>query len=542
MFLREVFMRERKGHYATLARADGRGWNRSLLLGSVSLLLVAGIAALACGGGGKDKAEDIPEEILPREIAVADVFDVQLPDRVETAAPEVAIEVSPDVVEPPANTIPVPEPVVEKFTVIVTTNSTSGIPGQEFTLEARVGRGQATGGVTYEWDFGAGQAVGGHPLHGATQTVGFDQEGRHVVSVVATDEDDNRASSGVFMTIVPVEDYRVGDVDDDGTVSQADVTLAAQHLAGDLVLTPAEFLRAEVSLDGFLNQFDLDLIQMAVDQAASAPRHLWPAAGSLGAHIRLIHPALLAPEAEVVVEFDQSGPLVPVRGRPGYATFVVPPQFTDSQTITIALEVEGQMADSFEFEVFSLPAASAQAGERVKEGVAVLGEVLQVLPLMLDTYMDQLSVDEQQQSVMLGMTQVAMESYAVSSAAFVDTFDQLDAQARAAFEQVALANGLEETVSELQDLKETLEAASLFEQGPYFITAEEAASLMDAVCSALAVAEAADDMAMVSEIAAGYLGWFDTWPADTSPVLGEVIPTCPTCPTPWGPSATSSPR
>ncbi len=54
---------------------------------------------------------------------------------------------------------------------------------------------------------------------------------------------------------------RLGDVNNDGTISVSDYTLIRLHWMGTRTLTPEEFYRADVNQDGIVNETDSNMVQ-----------------------------------------------------------------------------------------------------------------------------------------------------------------------------------------------------------------------------------------------------------------------------------------
>jgi hypothetical protein len=418
-----------------------------------------------------------------------------------------------------------PKFVPEKFAIRVTASATIGETGQPFSLDVFTGRGAAEGALTYAWSFDGGEPEAGNPADGPHQVVSFKNAGDYAVSATATDGQGAAATNGVLLRVFEAgAKFTVGDVNGDGQVAQDDVEAAKTHLDGGKLLTLAEFRRAEVDLDRRLRPADLELIQSAVDAGEAAPARLWPAAGSLGAKIRLIHPALLDVTREAEVVFEGAEPLVPVRGLPGYATFVVPPELDQAGTVKLTLKMGQEVAAEFDFEVLPLPAASKEPGARILEALELLEEVLITYPETLDTYFESMKATPKEAAVIQGMMQVARDTFILHRAAFVEVFQSMEPEGRAAFEQIALANGLDEVIAGLKAAKGQLEAPLLPAwAGAHGIDAGTAATLLGILCAAYDIADFSAQVAEINEIAAGYLGWFDWWPLNKVPIVGQVI-------------------
>ena len=421
-----------------------------------------------------------------------------------------------------AGLLTAPTLVKAEFTVVVEVNSTTGIPGQKFQFETRKARGTPAGELTFQWNLDGGVSADAQESV-AGREASFPGKGQYLVSVLAVDGQGNKATAGVLITIHSQSQHYVGDVNGDGEVAQTDANLIASHLAGELQLAPAQFGRADVDLDGVLTQSDADLIQSAVDEEEPAPRLLQPASGSLGTSILLVHPVLLAPDEDVTVRFDGSDPIVPLRSMPGYAVLPVPPDQDAAGTTKLRVLVEGQEMDQFDFEVLASTTPSAEPGQKVTEAIDLLGASLDTLPLLLDAYLTPLKTSATQRAVFHGLTTIAADSFAVNGAAFRDAFLEMDAEGRAAFEKVALANGLDDALATLGELKERTATLAGWGPGPAFLLPEESAAVLEALCAARELLDAANHINEINAIASGYLCWFDWWPLNATPAVTEVV-------------------
>jgi len=488
-----------------------------------TVMLVVGIVGLAACGGGSD---DSGAADAKNDAAVPADVEVLLPPDVTgdgSLLDRSALETHGlDVVSPPNALMP-PPLVLEKFTVNLVASTTLCTVGQPVTLDALPARGEAAGDLAAVWDLGGADPGAENPADGHHQVVTFSKPGLFLVSVTMTDANGDASEAGAVVNVLAAADgFTVGDVDGDGSVTADDVEAVRAHIEDGKLLALDQFRRAEVDLDGRLRAEDMDLIQSAVDAGEPAPTRLWPTSGALGRKVRLIHPALLDVSREARVVFEGAEPLVPVRGLPGYATFVVPPEMGTPGTVSLTLEMGGETADVFDFDVLALPAASPEPGARVLEALALLEEVLTEFPKTLDLYFQTMGANEQQLAVIQGLAFVARDTVITHRAAFVDAFSMMEPDGRAAFEQLALANGLDEVISQLQEARARINA-SLPAGGLPTIDAGTAANLLSILCAAYDITDLASQVADINSEVASYLGWFDWWPMNKIPIVGQVI-------------------
>jgi hypothetical protein len=506
---------------------------------SGSALIVVCLLVLSCGGTDKQEPTEtvgdvpsdqatLPDALRPGDLPggegagadlVGDVpVDIPGPgDTVPAEVPGTEVATFPHAFMPPPFK-------AEKFTVNLRAQTTSGVVGQVFSLEVVQARGKPGAGVVYAWDFDGGDADPANPVDGAVQAVSFAEAGTYLVSVTATDGDGDSTSAGTLIRVFAAGGkFLVGDVDGDGEVAQADWDAASAHLEGAKLLPTESFRRADVDLDGRLREADLELIAQGVEDGLGVPTKLWPAQGALGRKIRLIHPALLDPAVGVVMVFEGAEPLVPVRGLPGYATFIVPPELDKPGTVKLALQADGKTADEWDFEVLPLPQASKEPGSKVLLAMELLEEALVAYPEKLDTFLGVFSATPEQAAAIQGMMEVARDSFITHRQAFAEAFSKMEPEGRAAFEQIALANGLDEVIERLQGLDGGDSGGAAPFAGTCALTPGQAATLLGVLCAALDIADIASQVAEINSIAADYLGWFDWWPLNTLPIVGQVI-------------------
>ena len=455
------------------------------------------ISAVACSNGTDDGGG-------PPEDAVGDQSDVGGADIGDS-----------DVVIGAHAYLP-PPLTLQAFTVVLESGTTAAAVGQTVELHARAARGAAEGALTWAWELDGAAAVG--DAGGPELSVTFPEAGRFAIEVTATDENGDAAAAGVLIQVYAADAaFRVGDVDDSGTVDQADVDALEAHVTGGATLPVEAFGRADVDLSGRLTRADLLLVEAALPSGL-APEVVSPGTLRIGQKGLLIDPALLVPGDDVGLAIgDLEIPFY--RGKPGYAAFVVPPDATAGPA-ALTVTVGGVEAATYDLELLEMPAASAEPGEKVLEALDLLEQALIYMPDMIEVYLDTLSVEGNERAALQGMLEVGIDSFIAHRVAFEEGFLAMDADGRAAFERIALANGLDEALADIQGLLADLEATTDFADQ---ITLGQANTIMSIICAALTVADVSDQVAEINDIAAGYLDWFDWWPLNVAPLIGPVI-------------------
>ena len=145
---------------------------------------------------------------------------------------------------------------------------------------------------------------------------------------------------------------------------------------------------------------------------------------------------------------------------------------------------------------------------------------MQRLPEFIDHYVQSLEADAEQRAVISGLIQYAVNSYPVQKDDFIAAFDTMTNEAKAGYEQIALANGLDELLLRLDDIEAKLAVIDAHKRAITFNQADSQ-TFIDIVCTAREIADVsaaiADINASVADILDGlsYVDWL--------PVVGQVV-------------------
>jgi PKD domain-containing protein len=413
--------------------------------------------------------------------------------------------------------------VLEEFTIKVSVSSTIGRVGEEFELEAILNKGEPVGQLVYAWDFGDGQRSIVNPADGAIQAVVFNTPGNYLVSVEASDDDGHVTEAGAYFVVLEADQvFTLGDVDDNGVVELADADLVRDHMAQEVALGLVEAARADIDLDSILSEKDVRLIELAAVNGL-APRYLSAAEGSFGKLLWMTHPELLEPSAQVTIQFDGAEAQVPVRTRPGYATFVVPLELTTPGAITLKLLVGGVEQDSFDFTILAPPVASNPPGDKIVDLMGRIDTAIEVLPDLLTTYLDEIQASDDEKAAVLGMLLVADNSFSAHRESFVEAFLMMEDEGKELFEQIALANDLDEVLDQLTALE--IELSELPPPAPPEPGLQDVFSeaTVEAICLAHKIVDIAEKVAYINDIAAAVVNLIDFFPLNRLPIVRQVI-------------------
>lgn len=383
---------------------------------------------------------------------------------------------------------------VPAFSIHMAPYPTLGVTGQAFSLSAAVGFGEPDGDLTWAWELDGGVAEGA--ADGATITVAFEMPGEHRVLVTATDGAGNSLQTGALLQVFqPGDTFVLGDVDGDGATSLGDAELALAATQRLAQLDPAHADRADILVDGRLTEQDAALIEAAAQTGKGAPIFMSPTSGARGRVVHLMHPALLSPAARALLVFGDAEPVIPVRGRPGYATTFVPMTLDAAATIEIALLVDGEEVERFDFEVLEPAATSAIPGATVLEAMSLLAQVSGALPGAVTELVDAVEFSGDEAKVLQGLASFTSVELAARAAEFETVFAALDPAIQTLYEELALANGLADAIGELHGLAERLSGAK---EGA--LSVSTTAAIITVVCLIEDIADVSEKLAGINNV------------------------------------------
>ena len=412
-----------------------------------------------------------------------------------------------------------PDSFTEEFTVVIDTTATLGAIGEPITVTARPYHNAPMTDPTYAWTFEGDPTVNAIDAADATQELTFDAAGAFRVELSATDDMGNTVSTGILLQVFDAGASAViGDVDGDGSITATDGMWARERVVGSTLLDPEEYARADVDLDGVVTDLDATLIEGAVGELA--PSYLSANSGAFGKRLLLIHPALLDPAAEITVQFSGGSPMVPYRGALGYAVFFVPEGLTEGSS-SIDVLVDGSVGETLSFTVEADPVPSTDGADALA-AMERLATAADELPALFDEIAIAWEGVVVERSVLVGLAEVASNSLRAHVDAFADTYESMEGEGREAFEQIALANGLDEVIAQLDEI-ETLLADIAADSGEFNVGPAASQRLIDIVCAAQSIADVADAVAGINETAAEIIGTVDFFPVNRLPIVGQVI-------------------
>lgn len=375
-----------------------------------------------------------------------------------------------------------PGPAVDPFVLRVTADSAIGVAGQAFRVEATPD-GEVPADIAWRWSAETGDGEADGPVF----TVRFADEGPHEITVEA-EADGVTVTSGAVLMVYPAAPI-LGDVDGDGETAEADLALLQAFLAADATLDDAAEARADLNRDLDLDGEDVRLLEALLrgEDLVEAT----PVAGSRGTLVQLMHPALLDPAARLAARFD--GAELPLnRGAPGFATIIVPLEAGPPRAVVIELMDGEAVLHGYAFEVLDPPAVR---GDEVPESFEKLQGAIELMPPLIEAYLADLEVPDDERALMTAMFQAVAEQFAEQRAAFAAHWDQLSEEQQAIYTEVALANGLDQALADLDAI------ALRMRTGMQQISTER---LIELVCLARDLSKVTKVISQVNNIA-GYV-------------------------------------
>lgn len=361
-------------------------------------------------------------------------------------------------------------------------------PEQEVVLEAALVGGEVNGDLSYTWSTDTGTWLNDDGA--ATRTVAFDDEGVHIVDLTVTDaaEDQDRASFAVVVVDGDNVDP-IGDVDGNGTIDQTDLDLLAEFMSEETVPTQSEVAAADLDLDGRLTARDASWLETALS-SGEAPSVVWPTEGARGRRVQVIHPALLDPGASMEMHFGDDQATGPVRQRPGYATTMVPLDATEAAEVDLTLWADGSEVARWTFDVRAPAEASDTPGSTVIKGLELVESGAAILKNLAPLWAEEAGLESDPQTLVAVWFDVSLSDVAARAAEAAEAMAAVDRDVMVLFEEIAMANGLAESVASLELVTE-----ELAEFGTSSLTVAEGEALASIICAINVIADEMEDFA-----------------------------------------------
>lgn len=359
--------------------------------------------------------------------------------------------------------------------------------GQEVTLT--VVAIDTTSELTYRWTLGEAEAVD-DGSDTATRRLRFDTAGKHTVQVEGTDADGHTAGVGAVVYVMDDALGVVGDVDGSGALDAQDRLRLVDALQGRATLGLDAAERADVDQDDAVTEQDLALIGEAIVAGEQAPRWLGTHEGSRGKFVLFIDPALLDPSKRAEVAFGDLPPSTPARAQPGYATAMVPLEYTTATAVDVVLRVDGVEVARYSFQVTAPVLGDGPPGARLDEAFERMARSLDGATETLTTSLALLEVSGDDADFLRGTLAAATSELRTAFEAMATTFAAQSPETRALVQELAYANGLAEAL-------ETLRAIDPGDTVTGGLSAAEGMSLISTVCDLEAVAGAAEDLGAI---------------------------------------------
>lgn len=461
---------------------------------------------------------------------------------------------------------------LEKFSAHVKTSRISGTKDTVFEAAASVTGGTPEGTVTYEWKLPAeGSFVKGSKTDSSV-SFKFSKAGEYTVEAILKDAAGTEVKTGGGVIVFDSSDtYLIGDINDDGKVDQSDVDLLLAYVEKTGEMTDAQIKGSDFNLDTRIDSLDVDILKTALD-SGKAPVHIQKgvtasgdpimdeASGdpimlsASGDPIMIINPMLLTAGGNFSVSFKEAASLKAVSWdaaclkniegrpgvgkilfdsvRPGYGTFVIPPEYMCLKAET---GVEVTLSDGTDsvvviknLKILPLPEASATPGEKVLETMGRLRVALTAVSDGLDAYAENIEATDDEKAALKGLAMGASEQYNEAYGNFYVNFNQLDDEGKAAYERFAKAQGLDDANERLKAATEEviyytriIKGESVYKAG--FGTPSLGEAMIKLVCAFNKIANIAAIVGDINENVASVLDYLDWWPLNKAPVVGPVI-------------------
>lgn len=350
---------------------------------------------------------------------------------------------------------------LQPFVVAIAADLSAAAAGATHNLTASVVA--STNAVNqWDWDFG-----GGLTATGANASISFATPGAYPITLTATDSEGRTSSTGMVLIALgavattpggaPLPAL-IGDVDGDSFITLADAHRIAKHASGVEFLAAGALPAADFDLDGDVDEGDALLLAQAVMDGNTLPSALSVTGGTPGTFVNMLSTALLDPAVKATVKIGSFGTFDVFRPLIGYATFAIPldlgggigAAFTPGP-ITIDLLIDDVVTESFAFELAAVTAGS-EPGSRIRYMLDLLGQARGPLRNAVDQQLTLFTVGGDSKNTMLGLVQYSNTGLSTFENDVKALLDRMDANVLQAFDLAAKANGLEDTIADLEDL------------------------------------------------------------------------------------------
>ncbi|HPS31112.1 MAG TPA: dockerin type I domain-containing protein [bacterium] len=461
---------------------------------------------------------------------------------------------------------------LEKFSANVKASRISGTKDTVFEAEVYVTGGTPEGAVTYEWKLPAEGILSIGTKTDKKVSFKFSKAGEYTVEVTVKDAAGTEiVTGGGFIVFDSSKPFTIGDLNDDGVVDQTDVDLLTAYVEKTGEMTDAQIKASDFNLDTRIDTLDVDILKTALD-SGKAPVHVQrgvtasgdpimdEASGdpimlsASGDPIMIINPMLLNAGGNYSISFKEVNLLKAVSWddaclksiegkpgvgkvlfdsvRPGYGTFVIPPEYMCLKAETGVEVTLSNGTDSVvvmkDLRIQPLPAASAKPGTKVLETMGRLRVALSAVQDGLDTYADNIEATDDEKAALKGMALAASEQYDEAYGSFYVNFNELDDAGKTAYERLAKAQGLDDANERLKAATEEviyytklIKGESVYKAG--FGTPSLGESMIKLVCAFNKIANIAAIVGDINENVSAVLDYLDWWPLNKAPVVGPAI-------------------
>ena len=298
-----------------------------------------------------------------------------------------------------------------------------------------------------EWDFDDGATQLGSEV-----TKSFTEAGMYKIEVTVLDSIGEQETVSTVVSVfadVPVSvpefaGMRFGDVDGNGAIESADVSIVNNHINNAVLITDASTLiAADIDLDNAITANDSALISQAINSIW--PTYISETSGIPSTPIMFMLPALLNSQAEIEVELSTGQTLTPTRTILGYASFILPIEESSMTTgvfeekdITINIYVNGSVDNTFNFHINKPEELSNPTGTFLKQNIEELDEALIELRTNIDALLTDANATAEERDMVLHILQVAENEILSAQSDYLAILDGIDENTLAFIEKLSV--------------------------------------------------------------------------------------------------------
>ncbi|RZS78102.1 PKD domain-containing protein [Pigmentiphaga kullae] len=222
----------------------------------------------------------------------------------------------------------------------------------------------------YRWTFSDGQRATGQRV-----SASFGKAGPVTATVQAISGGQSVAEGSAAVVVVdagnsPYAEFgipsKIGNIAGNAKPGLVDAMRLGQYVGGLNTLDELQVARADINLDGTVDEADVALAMQAAAAGQELPSALLSTQAYPGAVVAMVSPALLNPEAQVAIKVDGVASPQVFRMLPGYASFLVPAGLARNAKAQVVVSVNGAASETLALDLLAPLQPAVPAAQDVR--------------------------------------------------------------------------------------------------------------------------------------------------------------------------------